>query len=70
LGDLEVNLSDIAGGREREVLMGIFFGGTNMKVEAEIKSTGEVKSNTNAAPIEFGIDISHLSNISAGRLDC
>jgi hypothetical protein len=41
LGDLEVDLSDIAGGREREVLVGIIFGGTNMKVEAEIKSTGE-----------------------------
>jgi filamentous hemagglutinin len=31
-------------------------------------TTGEVKSNTNAAPIEFGIDISHLSNISAGSI--
>ena len=41
LGDLEVDLSDIAGGREREVLVGIIFGGTNMEVEAEIKSTGE-----------------------------
>ncbi len=30
--------------------------------------TGEVKSNANAAPIEFGIDVSHFSNISAGRI--
>jgi hypothetical protein len=41
LGNLVVDLSDIAGGREREVLVGIIFGGTNMEVEAEIKSTGE-----------------------------
>jgi hypothetical protein len=27
-------------------------------------TTGEVKSNANAAPIEFGIDISHLCVIS------
>jgi hypothetical protein len=27
--------------------------------------TGEVKSNANAAPIEFGIDASHFSNISS-----
>jgi hypothetical protein len=40
-GNLVVDLSDIAGGREREVLVGIIFGGTNMEVEAEIKSTGE-----------------------------
>jgi hypothetical protein len=33
-----------------------------------LHTTGEVKSNTNAAPIEFGIDISHLSNISAGSI--
>jgi hypothetical protein len=30
--------------------------------------TGEVKSNANATPIEFGIDVSHFSNISAGRI--
>ena len=48
LGDLEVDLSDIAGGREREVLVGMLFGGTNMDVEAEIKSTGEkVKAHFN-----------------------
>ena len=41
LGDLEVDLSDIVEGREREVLVGIIFGGTNMDVEADIKSTGE-----------------------------
>ena len=41
LGNLEVDLSDIAGGREREVLVDIFFGGTDIEVEAEIKSTGE-----------------------------
>ena len=48
LGDLEVDLSDIAGGREREVLVGMRFGGTIMEVEAEIKSTGEkVKAHFN-----------------------
>jgi hypothetical protein len=41
LGDLEVDLSDIEGGREREVLVGILFGRTNIEVGAEIKSTGK-----------------------------
>jgi hypothetical protein len=31
LGNLEVDLSDIAGGREREVLVDIFFGGTDIQ---------------------------------------
>jgi hypothetical protein len=48
LGNLEVDLSDNAGGREREVLVGMLFGGTIMEVEAEIKSTGEkVKAHFN-----------------------
>jgi hypothetical protein len=54
LGDLEVDLSDIAGGREREVLVGIIFGGTNMKVEAEIKSTGE-KVNAHFNFLRIGV---------------
>ena len=45
LGDLVIDLSDIAGGREREVLVDFFYGGTIMEVEAKIKSTGE-KVNT------------------------
>ena len=32
-------------------------------------TTGEVKSDTNASPIEFGIDASHFTNISAGRIE-
>ena len=30
--------------------------------------TGEVSSDANASPVEFGIDVSHLSNISAGSI--
>ena len=41
LGNLVVDLSDIAGGRDREVLVGIIFGGTDIEVQAEIKSTNE-----------------------------
>ena len=41
LGDHVVDLSDIEGGREREVLVGILFGRTSIEVGAEIKSTGK-----------------------------
>jgi hypothetical protein len=41
LGNLVVDLSDIAGGRDREVLVCIIFGGTDIEVQAEIKSTSE-----------------------------
>ena len=41
MGDVEVDLSDIAGGREREVLVGILFARPNIEVEVEIKSTGK-----------------------------
>lgn len=41
LGDLEVDVSDIRGGCEREVVVGMRFGGTDIAVEAVVKSTGE-----------------------------
>ncbi|XP_052076812.1 heat shock 70 kDa protein 12B-like isoform X5 [Mytilus californianus] len=42
LGDLEVDMSDIQGGCEREVVVGMRFGGPDIAVEAIVKSTGEI----------------------------
>ncbi|CAG2200794.1 unnamed protein product [Mytilus edulis] len=41
LGDLKVDVSDIRGGCEREVVVGIGLEGTNVAVEAVVKFTGE-----------------------------
>ncbi|XP_076117385.1 heat shock 70 kDa protein 12A-like [Mytilus galloprovincialis] len=42
LGDLEVDMSDIQGGCEREVVVGMRFGGPDIAVEAIVKATGEI----------------------------
>ena len=41
LGNVEVDVSDIAGGRERELLVSMLFARPNIEVEVEIKSTRE-----------------------------
>lgn len=41
IGDVTVDLSDTTGGTEREVVVGMIFGETDINVEAVVKSTGE-----------------------------
>jgi hypothetical protein len=63
LGNLVVDLSDIAGGREREVLVGIVFGGTDIEVQAEIKSTSE-KIQFNALIVFMALHVIQETNFA------
>lgn len=48
VGEVEIDMPDITGGSEREVIVGMIFGETEINVEAVLKSTGDkVKSRFN-----------------------